>query len=126
VATFHIDQAGMDRLRDAAAHTLARIGEEIAEDMRRAAPVDTGRLKDSIEVDQVERGQGFTARIKIWARTPYAVFVELGTRPHIIRVKNASVLADVEEGKFFGPIVHHPGTKPNPFMRSSLYRKRSG
>lgn len=126
MATFQVDEAGMERLREAAAHTLARIGEEIAADMRRAAPVDTGRLKDSIETGPVERGQGFRARIKIWARTPYAVFVELGTRPHVIRAKNASVLADVEEGEFFGPVVNHPGTKPNPFMRSSLYRKRSG
>lgn len=126
MAEFHIDQAGMERLQEAAAHTLTRIADEIAADMRHAAPVDTGRLKESIAVDDVERGTGFMARVRIWARTPYAVFVELGTRPHIIRAKNAKVLADVEEGEFFGPLVHHPGTKANPFMRSSLYRKRSG
>jgi hypothetical protein len=46
----------------------------------------------------------------------YAPFVELGTAPHIIMAKNARVLANTKTGEIFGTVVHHPGTKANPFM----------
>jgi hypothetical protein len=46
----------------------------------------------------------------------YAPFVEFGTAPHLIRPVKARALANVETGQFFGTLVHHPGTKANPFM----------
>lgn len=56
----------------------------------------------------------------LWARwfpkAEYAPFVEFGTPPHIIKPVNAKVLANTKTGQIFGKIVHHPGTKPNPFM----------
>ncbi len=39
---------------------------------------------------------------------PYAIPVELGTRPHIIRARNARAL---HFGNIFVKSVHHPGTK---------------
>lgn len=123
--TYEENQAGLEGLHEAVWAALGDIAQDIASDMRRGAPVDTGRLRGSIEADLVEPGMGFAATVKIWARTPYAVFVELGTRAHIIRAKNARVLANRRTGQVFGPVVNHPGTKPNPFMRSALYRKRS-
>jgi hypothetical protein len=42
--------------------------------------------------------------------------VEFGTAPHIIRAVNKKVLANTQTGQVFGPVVHHPGTKANPFM----------
>jgi hypothetical protein len=55
-----------------------------------------------------------------YPRASYAPYVELGTRPHIIKAVNARVLANVETGQVFGPVVHHPGTKPNAFMERIL------
>jgi N6-adenosine-specific RNA methylase IME4 len=46
----------------------------------------------------------------------YAPYVEFGTAPHIIRAVNKKVLANAATGQIFGPVVHHPGTKANPFM----------
>jgi hypothetical protein len=51
-----------------------------------------------------------------YPQAAYAPYVELGTAPHIIRAVNAKVLANVKSGQVFGPVVHHPGTKANPFM----------
>ncbi len=49
----------------------------------------------------------------------YAIFVERGTLPHLIRPVNASVLAFevAGGGMVFTRLVRHPGTKPNPFMQ---------
>jgi hypothetical protein len=51
-----------------------------------------------------------------YPKAAYAPFVEFGTKPHIIKAVNGRVLANRKTGQFFGPIVHHPGTKANPFM----------
>ncbi len=46
----------------------------------------------------------------------YAKFVEYGTQPHVIIAKNAKVLANRKTGQIFGKVVHHPGSRANPFM----------
>ena len=51
-----------------------------------------------------------------YPKASYAPYVELGTPPHIIRPVNAKVLANVKTGQIFGTVVHHPGTKANPFL----------
>jgi hypothetical protein len=51
-----------------------------------------------------------------YPKANYAPYVELGTAPHEIRPVNARVLANAKTGQFFGTLVHHPGTKANPFM----------
>jgi hypothetical protein len=51
-----------------------------------------------------------------YPKASYAPYVEFGTAPHTIRAVNAKVLANVKTGQIFGPVVKHPGTKPNPFM----------
>jgi hypothetical protein len=51
-----------------------------------------------------------------YPKASYAPYVELGTGPHIIRAVNKKVLANVQTGQIFGPVVNHPGTKANPFM----------
>jgi hypothetical protein len=49
-------------------------------------------------------------------KAQYAPYVEFGTAPHIIKPVNARVLANAKTGEIFGTLVHHPGTKANPFM----------
>jgi hypothetical protein len=51
-----------------------------------------------------------------YPQASYAPYVEFGTAPHIIKAVNKRVLANVAAGEVFGPIVHHPGTKANPFL----------
>jgi hypothetical protein len=65
---------------------------------------------------------------KVEARTPYAASLEFGARPHVIRPKNANVLAwggprrltgRLRKGAKptnFAMLVHHPGNKPYPYL----------
>jgi hypothetical protein len=57
---------------------------------------------------------------RYYPQASYAPFVEFGTAPHIIKAVNARSLANKDTGQFFGPVVHHPGTKANPFMERIL------
>lgn len=76
------------------------------------APWRTGQLAGSI-TKQVGVGEAV-----VEAAAPYAVFVERGTAPHVIRPVRASVLAFEVEGRMvFTPVVQHPGTKADPFMQ---------
>jgi len=91
------------------------------------APVDTGRLKTSIKV--VPQGNN----VIMISMVDYALYVEFGTAPHIIKPKNAKALhwkqnaVGPRGGKIkedvFAKIVHHPGTKPQPFIRNTLRHK---
>jgi len=79
------------------------------------APVRSGRLLGSIE----KRVQGLEG--SVGPTVPYAVYVEYGTAPHEIRPVFSKVLAFEVNGRMvFSPIVHHPGTKPNPFVRKTM------
>jgi hypothetical protein len=83
----------------------------------------TGHLRRSIVPGAITRD---TATVE--ARTPYAATVELGSRPHIIRPKRAKVLAwggtrrlsgtlaSGSKPTHFARVVHHPGTKPYPYL----------
>jgi hypothetical protein len=79
------------------------------------APRRTGKLASTIVKDV---GDGVAA---IDVLVPYAMYVVKGTRPHIIRPVNASVLAfQSASGKMvFTRLVHHPGTKPNPWLQQA-------
>ncbi|MCW4045240.1 MAG: hypothetical protein NWE94_06965 [Candidatus Bathyarchaeota archaeon] len=85
------------------------------------APRRTGKLASTITK---EVGEG-EAAIEVLA--PYAMYVVKGTRPHIIRPINASVLAfQSASGKMvFTRLVHHPGTKPNPWMQRAAEYARN-
>ena len=85
------------------------------------APWKTGKLAGSI-VKEVGDGEA-----SIQALVPYAVYVVKGTAPHEIRPVNASCLAFEAPGGglVFNGLVHHPGTKPNPFMERAAEDARS-
>ena len=57
-----------------------------------------------------------TLQARWYPKAQYAPYVEFGTAPHIIKPVNARVLANAKTGEIFGTLVHHPGTKANPFM----------
>lgn len=85
----------------------------------------TGNLGRSIRLQSATQTSAVTV-----ATANYAAFVEFGTRPHIItpRQKKALRWAATAAGRrltgsprvgaavIFATRVHHPGTKPYPFM----------
>lgn len=57
------------------------------------------------------------------ASAPYASFVEFGTKPHTIEARRGTHMRFVQNGAIrFARIVHHPGTKPRPFMAQAQER----
>jgi hypothetical protein len=115
------------RLRaiDSARPLLRTIQLDAVAEAKRLVPRKTGHLARSI----VPGGLGNDFAI-ISARTPYAAVVELGSRPHVIRPRRASVLAwPAGSGDrrlsgrprrgarmAFARKVNHPGTRPQPYL----------
>lgn len=101
------------RLREMIRPTMENLTEEIYQDMRRNAAVDSGEMVRSIK----RRGTVITIEAPHWH------FVEYGTKPHIIRprVKRALWWPDAHH-----PVkkVYHPGTKAQPFIRPAATRQR--
>jgi len=84
--------------------------------MRELAPERTGKLRKSI------RRRLNLARLEgeVGPTVPYAVYVEFGTRPHIIRPVRAQALRFEVEGQIvFAKLVRHPGTKGQFFVRQT-------
>lgn len=86
---------------------------------KREAPVNKqsggGNLRQSIRSQMNGVASGV-----VEVGVNYAVPVHEGTRPHIIRARNAKSLANKRSGQFFGRIVNHPGTKANPFLQRAV------
>jgi len=109
------------------------LGPRVTFDAKRFAPKRTGALAASIE-------NHMTGDVLIIAaHTSYAAFVETGTRPHIIRAHartrggwtgpytglpgpGSHSLRWFGSGgqAFFAMVVHHPGTRPHPYLRAAL------
>lgn len=106
------------------------------EAVKQAAPIDKqgggGRLKRSIRMYARDAGGRFTAQsgktlvcaYEIAVEVPYASYVVRGTRPHLIRTTGPWPLRNRKTGQVFGPVVRHPGTKPNDFVSRAM--KASG
>jgi len=86
--------------------------EVVAERMRSEAPKRSGALAESVAS---EVGVGW---FRVYPTAPYAPFIELGTKPHIIAAERAKALRFWVDGEVvYAKTVHHPGTKPNPLRR---------
>lgn len=56
--------------------------------------------------------QGTQTTIRAWSDDPIVGYYEFGTRPHIIRARNAHALRFMMDGQLvFAKYVHHPGTQ---------------
>lgn len=86
---------------------------------KREAPVNKqsagGNLRQSIRSGMLGVASG-----EVEVGVDYGVFVEEGTRPHVITAKSAKVLANKYTGQIFGRTVNHPGTKANPFFKRGI------
>ena len=93
---------------------LNGIGNDFVNELVRVAPVDTGNLRNSISYSVDNRGINISMN-------EYGYYVEFGTKPHVIKVKEKKVLSDGK--RFFGRKVNHPGTEAQPFIRSVINTK---
>jgi hypothetical protein len=76
---------------------------------------DSGRLMRSITTSSELRMPYWWFRVT--ADTPYALAHHRGTRPHLI----TGDLKFTDHGKtVHARVVHHPGTRGNPFLRDAL------
>ena len=75
----------------------------------------TGKLRDSIEI--VDNGAFEKTLI---ARAKHGLFIEAGTKAHVIRPKKARMLRFISNGEIrFARKVNHPGTAKRPFMENA-------
>ncbi|MEV0584104.1 hypothetical protein [Nonomuraea sp. NPDC050310] len=117
------------------ARHLARCGEVVTQGAKRRAPVSprgsggrgSGYLRSKIGWQLGRDEIGLYVDIASAARTPqgepYGLFVEVGTRPHVIRPRTpGGWLRWVgSDGKVhFARQVHHPGTAAQPHLRPAL------
>jgi hypothetical protein len=85
------------------------------------APKKTGRYAREITTRNITGPD--MAGFEVLSPGPLGTFIQKGTRPHVIRAKNAPML------RFYWPkvgrvvyfkSVNHPGTKPNRFYNRAL------
>lgn len=107
------------------ARMLEHQAERVTSEAKRLCPVSpvgasdhpSGQLRSSIGWDiDTDRGD-LVAEVS--ADTDYALFVEVGTRPHTIRSKGDYPLRS-RSGQVFGREVDHPGTEAQPYLRPAL------
>lgn len=115
--TIRLDPSADQHLNAALAAAMTRIVQDIAADAQRLVPVNTGRLKASIQWEI----NGSTGRVS--TDVGYWRHVEYGTAPHVITPTNKRALywegADHPVAK-----VNHPGTPARPFLRPALLTRR--
>lgn len=92
---------------------IPRVAAAVDRGITARAPVDTGKLRASIKVD--DRTGGNSVKIVVEVTDPeaakYGLFNDTGTKPHKIVARNAKVLTD--GANFFGKEVNHPGSTKN-------------
>ena len=100
----------MDRMIELTAlELLKHIGKE--------APKKTGALAGSWQVAHMGKNSyGLSSRM------PYRWFVQRGTPPHTIEAKGSALYFywDKVGSYVFFKRVHHPGTKPNPYVTRAI------
>lgn len=105
-----------NQLLESAERRVRRATEMMTDDLKRTAPVVTGEMqrKTGVEVTSVTP-QRITAEAR--SDVPYAEYVTMGTRPHVIVPKRpGGVLRFQVMGEtVFAKRVNHPGTEANDF-----------
>ena len=113
-------------------HAVKVIVEELAREteaeMKRRAPRGkTGELRESIKTIPLSLTATEIA-YAVGPDVPYLPYVVRGTRPHTIYPRVAQALRWIDEhsGEVrFAKVVHHPGTRPNPFIEQTADYIRS-
>lgn len=85
-----------------------------------------GRIAAGVKAHEpgVEDGNGYVD-IETAAEdengAPIGLFIEVGTRPHVIESHGNYPLRNAATGQVFGKKVNHPGTEAQPHLRPALY-----
>lgn len=86
---------------------------------RRRAPGSMGEGRNLTVLIRPGPGGDFQGVINV--RHPAALYVLGGTRPHVIRPVRARALRfTVGSQTVYAKVVHHPGSKPNNFLKEAL------
>jgi hypothetical protein len=104
---------------------LVEKAQVVTQEAKRLCPVSprgsgdhpSGWLRSSIGWDLKRDPEGIHA--DVGTDVDYALYVEYGTKPHLITSHGNYPLRS-RTGQVFGKVVHHPGTKAQPFLRPSL------
>lgn len=118
---FIIDRAGLDAVtQDASLRLIRPAQRHVLNAVKLRAPVNTGFLRATHEATPPQR-EGTRMVGKVVARADYAVAVHEGSKPHVIRPRRAKALSwKGAGGRVFAKIVHHPGSKPRPWLVNAL------
>ena len=116
-----LDRGSIQRsIRDASRRELKEASRRVVNRARILCPVDTGRLRASIQADQ-PRLFSLRPSVRVFSNLSYAEMVHDGTRPHVIRPRRAKALRFRSGGRIvFATVVHHPGTRARPFLDQAL------
>jgi bacteriophage HK97-gp10 putative tail-component len=127
MARVRLDRADIRRaIRGASMSELRRVGPMVVNRAKILCPVDTGRLRASIQGDY-RRTWTLRPQFTVFSDVEYASMVNDGTRPHVIRPKNASVLRFEVGGRVvYARVVHHPGTRARPFLDRAVREVTAG
>lgn len=131
MARIRLDRAALNRQLSRASRAELEISSRMVVNRAKVlAPVDTGRLRASIRLES-RRSLGFRTIYTVGSDVEYAAMVNDGTRPHIIRPTNGrpsrsnpnrpGMLKFTVGGRtVYARLVHHPGTRPQPFLDRAL------
>lgn len=126
----------LEEVKRAFIQAPSKIGPEIKRAIRKSITLIQTNIQKEAPVSK-EVGHNANLRSKIVSymvgdltgvvesQASYSIYVELGTRPHIIVPVNKRVLANKRTGQIFGKLVRHPGTAPNPFFKRGLDNSKS-
>lgn len=124
-ARVEINEAGLERQAGPILRGKHRsLTRRIANQARANVPVRSGALGRSIEeLPQTYRPFRASGGVKAgggFERVNYAAAVHEGSRPHIIRARNAGALHFFWQGReVFRKSVFHPGVRARPFLRNA-------
>ena len=100
---------------------MDRLAAFAVQSMKKHTPVSpvgplhrSGALRSSVHSERQPDGS-----VLVGPSLEYGKYVNDGTPPHIIRSKGNYPLRNRETGQVFGREVHHPGTRPQPFVQET-------
>lgn len=127
MARIRLDRASIRRsIRQASMSELRIVGPRVVNRAKILCPVDTGRLRASIQGD-LRRTWTLRPQFTVFTNVDYAPLVHDGTRPHTIRPVRAQALRFIVDGRVvYAKVVHHPGTRGKPFLDRAVREVTAG
>jgi HK97 gp10 family phage protein len=114
-----LDKSGQARITGLCEQVTDAVIDAVYKDARRYCPQKTGHLRRSISKFRAGKSGYVVVSADYWR------YVEYRTKKHTIRSAGPWPLRNPQTGQVFGPVVKHPGTKPQPFMRPAIQRTRA-